>query len=203
MLIDLIGKAQFARFGDLVEGLRRDRVGYALQNYGEFACWLAVLAAIRPVRGLEIGTWFGGTTALSLAALPTVQTLVTIDIDDRSDMLTQLLGDVRHRATMVVGDSHTATTRLAVERALAGQAADFLFIDGDHSYEGVARDFTVYRPLVRSGGVIGIHDIAACRLLGAVETAGVERFWNELVSAQPENCTSFVRNFGIGVFQVP
>lgn len=203
MLTELIVQAQFARFGALVEELRRERVAYALQNYGEFACWLALLAAIGPVRGVEIGTWFGGTTALSLAALPSIETLVTIDVDDRADMLSGLLGADGHRAKMVVGDSRAAATRLAVERALGGCQADFLFIDGDHSYGGVAGDFADYRPLVRRGGLIGVHDIAANRLLAAADTAGVERFWNELAAAEPDNCTSFVRDFGIGVFRVP
>ena len=36
---------------------------------------------------------------------------------------------------------------------------DFLFIDGDHTKEGVKEDFESYSPLVRDGGWIGFHDI--------------------------------------------
>jgi len=36
---------------------------------------------------------------------------------------------------------------------------DFLFIDGDHTYEGVEGDFEMYSPLVRRGGIIAFHDI--------------------------------------------
>ena len=36
---------------------------------------------------------------------------------------------------------------------------DMVFIDGDHSYDGVKQDFETYGPLVRPGGVIGCHDI--------------------------------------------
>jgi len=35
---------------------------------------------------------------------------------------------------------------------------DFLFIDGNHSYESVLCDFLLYYPLVRKGGIIGFHD---------------------------------------------
>ena len=35
---------------------------------------------------------------------------------------------------------------------------DFLFIDGDHSYEGVKRDFELYTQLLTDNGVIIIHD---------------------------------------------
>jgi len=33
-----------------------------------------------------------------------------------------------------------------------------LFIDGDHSYEGVKKDFELWSGLVIEGGIIGFHD---------------------------------------------
>ena len=36
-----------------------------------------------------------------------------------------------------------------------------LFIDGDHNYAGVKKDYLMYRDLVRSGGLIIFHDIVA------------------------------------------
>jgi hypothetical protein len=35
---------------------------------------------------------------------------------------------------------------------------DFLFIDGDHSYEGVDRDFKLYKNILNNQGIIAIHD---------------------------------------------
>lgn len=35
---------------------------------------------------------------------------------------------------------------------------DFLFIDGDHTYEGVKKDFELYSKLLTENGVIVIHD---------------------------------------------
>jgi hypothetical protein len=35
---------------------------------------------------------------------------------------------------------------------------DFLFIDGDHSYEGVKKDFELYSKLLSNNGVIILHD---------------------------------------------
>lgn len=37
---------------------------------------------------------------------------------------------------------------------------DFLFIDGNHSYESVLCDFLLYYPLVKPGGVVAFHDTA-------------------------------------------
>lgn len=35
---------------------------------------------------------------------------------------------------------------------------DMIFVDGEHSYEGVTEDYNNYYPLVRLGGVIAFHD---------------------------------------------
>lgn len=35
---------------------------------------------------------------------------------------------------------------------------DFMFIDGDHTFEGVTRDFLAYFPKLRKGGIILLHD---------------------------------------------
>jgi Methyltransferase domain len=58
--------------------------------------------------------------------------------------------------------------RTTVLRCMGWQAAfvaatmqgsiDFVFIDGDHRYEGVKKDIDAWYPIVRSGGVIAGHD---------------------------------------------
>lgn len=35
---------------------------------------------------------------------------------------------------------------------------DFVFVDGDHSYEGVKKDFETYAPKLKRGGIIALHD---------------------------------------------
>jgi hypothetical protein len=35
---------------------------------------------------------------------------------------------------------------------------DFLFIDGDHSYEGVKKDFELYSTILSEKGIIMLHD---------------------------------------------
>jgi hypothetical protein len=38
------------------------------------------------------------------------------------------------------------------------QFIDFIFVDGDHSFEGVMRDFQLYWGFVRPGGIFAGHD---------------------------------------------
>jgi predicted O-methyltransferase YrrM len=52
---------------------------------------------------------------------------------------------------------------------------DFMFIDGDHTYEGVKKDWELYSPMVRKGGVIAFHDIIEAR-----PHIGVGRLFEEL-----------------------
>lgn len=81
------------------------------------------------------------------------------------------------RLQLVRGDSHDAATRSEVERALAGRTVDFLFIDGDHTYEGVRSDFELYSPLLSARALVGFHDIVPG---GGEHVGGVPEFWREL-----------------------
>jgi predicted O-methyltransferase YrrM len=38
------------------------------------------------------------------------------------------------------------------------EGVDFIFIDGDHSYEGLKNDWLAWTPLVASGGIVALHD---------------------------------------------
>jgi len=85
----------------------------------------------------------------------------------------------------LAGDSHSEAMRDRVREALDGRPLDALFIDGDHSYDGVKRDWELYSPLVRPGGVIGLHDVqedyATSRGTQTAAISGeVPRFWREL-----------------------
>jgi SAM-dependent methyltransferase len=58
---------------------------------------------------------------------------------------------------------------------------DFLFIDGDHSYEGVLRDFTDWTPLLKPGGYLAFHDVS----FNNVDT-GPQRVIREKVLNSPD-----------------
>ena len=93
---------------------------------------------------------------------------------------------------LIEGDSHLWETVDRVEAALKGRPLDFLFIDGDHSYEGAKQDLEMFGPLVRSGGIIGFHDVA-------IEPR-VRRLFDEV---EIEKEILPVHHMGIGLFYKP
>jgi predicted O-methyltransferase YrrM len=55
---------------------------------------------------------------------------------------------------------------------------DLLFIDGDHSYEGVKTDYLTWSPFVHKGGVIAFHDYHP------VNWPGIKKFIDEEASKE-------------------
>ena len=78
---------------------------------------------------------------------------------------------------LVRGDSSDINTKDQLVEKLYGSKIDLLFIDGDHSYQAVKKDFELYSPLVRKGGIVVFHDIINPPPFPTIQ---VNRFWNEL-----------------------
>jgi len=76
------------------------------------------------------------------------------------------------------GDTHDPLYIQHVKKMIE-TPVDFMFIDGDHTYEGVKADFNNFKSVVKPGGFIAFHDILdtpAHRANGCY----VEKFWSEI-----------------------
>ena len=181
-----------------------------IQIESEIVSLLERVKALEPRRILEIGAASGGTTFLFSAIAREGTTMVSIDLGfDRSR--SQAVKTIAHPGVelhTLCRDSHQRTTVQEVS-AIFREAIDFLFIDGDHSYEGVKSDYEMYAGLVRPGGLIAFHDIVPdMRMrtgeLTHVDVGGVPIFWNELKARLPERVEEIVENpsqdgYGIGL----
>lgn len=107
----------------------------------------------------EIGTYSGGHFYMLSRLLPTITTLIGIDLHVRNKALLRRLAPANMDIHLIDGDSRSTAVRDAVKRAIGDRPIDVLFIDGDHTYDGVRNDYVNYRGLVRDGGVIAFHDI--------------------------------------------
>jgi cephalosporin hydroxylase len=122
---------------------------------------LLILDKVKPKVILEIGTARGGTLFLFSNIAHEEATLISVDLSQTIEkrILFRYIKKEKQKIYLIQGDSHSIETLRKIEGILKGRKVDFLFIDGDHSYEGVKKDFEMYSPLVRKGGIIAFHDI--------------------------------------------
>jgi len=126
---------------------------------------------------LEIGTAYGGSTLLWAKMVESVGGHVyACDLTFNTN---PIYGDTPYRnmVTEFTGNSHDPTLIKRIKEEVV--SVDVLFLDGDHSREGVRQDFENFYDIVRLGGFIIIHDIldTDCHRNQGVY---VSEFWNEI-----------------------
>ena len=183
------------------------------QSRWEFRQLLQEVAGVRPKAMLEIGTARGGSLlAFTRLCAPDAH-IVSLDLPQGpfgggyplwKVPLYKAFARPGQRLDLVRGDSHSASTFAHIQSLLAGRKLDFLFIDGDHRYEGVRSDFETYTSLMRPGGIIALHDVAAPRPdrqpMNGSNPGDVPRFWADLTGDRPGK--TFVDPAGHGCFGI-
>jgi predicted O-methyltransferase YrrM len=157
-----------------------------IQRKWELVAMMARLKRLRPQVVVEIGTYRGGSLRCWSSICPATTKFISIDLPwETSGAIDPAADIIRTRDFLRPGqildwlrmDSHAATTKDKLLAILGTQQVDFLFIDGDHSYSGVKRDYELYRGLVRPGGLIAFHDIVPSRRHAGHQ---VHVFWADL-----------------------
>ena len=126
-----------------------------------------------PARVLEVGCWDGGTLWHWLHNSDTV-----VAVDDgmnRAEHWIKWSNDLGTALHLIQGKSQDPKV---VDAAFEYGPYDFLFIDGDHTYDSVRQDWDNYSPMVRGGGIIALHDILPR------EGYGVSRLWEQITSLE-------------------
>jgi len=155
---------------------------WLLTHKEEFFTLISELQVLDPDKILEIGANHGGSAVFwDNVAGPGGQ-VVTLDTPELVanhhpvSMLDENYGNYLARSvsnlTLLLSNSGYPET-LDKVKELFGGPIDFLFIDGDHGYLPVKRDYEMYSPLVRPGGIIAFDDVVFC-------PNDVGRFWEEL-----------------------
>jgi predicted O-methyltransferase YrrM len=180
----------------------------ALQKPQELSELLWLVEEHAPRAVAEIGTYAGGTLYCLCRLAEPDATIASIDkpmgrfgggyTDERAEEMQKLFPRDRQELHLIRADSQLPATLERLKGVLNGARLDFLFIDGDHTYEGVKSDFEMYSPLVREGGMVAFHDILDHNPDSGCEVA---TFWNEIKDdyRHVELAVAHYRWGGIGV----
>lgn len=132
------------------------------------------------VVGIEIGTCRAESTAFLLEKCPNIQRIFTVDpykaYDDWNGEITQETVDrfmkiakanlkpYKDRVRMIRETSNEATNNFT------GTLVDFIFVDGDHSYEQTLADCEAYYPFLKEGGLFCGHDYSSIEAVARAVT---------------------------------
>lgn len=149
-----------AAIGWLLHALRW-RAADTQTTPAERACLAAHAMGRRSL--VEIGVMHGASTRILCEAMAADGTLTAID-----PFPPGRLGVSFERAVARREVARGPARRVVWRRALSHDVGaswsvpiDFIFIDGDHSRQGVARDWTTWSEFVEPGGVVLLHDSRA------------------------------------------
>ncbi|MBI1840939.1 MAG: class I SAM-dependent methyltransferase [Verrucomicrobia bacterium] len=185
-----------------------------MQSEREIHGLFEAVSAQKPRAVMEIGTCHGGTLYMWCQAAHPNALLISLDLpsgefgggyrDCRAPLYNAFKRPSQH-LHLVRADSHDPSNVSRIRELLGGVSLDFLFIDGDHTYEGVKTDFELYSPLVAPGGLVALHDIVKRSDQPRIE---VWRFWDELkqsarVAGEWIESDPNRRSIGIGAIEIP
>lgn len=119
----------------------------------------------------EIGSYEGATSSRLAQVIREDGVLFLIDPYTPQLRLEKLLGVsfprlIAHREVGRYGPKVRfirATSAEALEQLAGGPPLDLVFIDADHSYEHVRRDFAAWSRLLAPTGSIALHDSGICQ----------------------------------------
>ncbi len=161
----------------------------AQQKYTELAKLLELVDILKPKKILELGVYHGGTVmAWTHVATPDAL-IIGVDLpggefgggfDPEQAMRIKALAKENQKIELLPLNTHLQSTFDLI--AQYGEF-DFIFIDADHTYEGVKQDFELYSKLLRKDGLIAFHDIVEHIHHPGVE---VQKFWIELKANYPK-----------------
>jgi predicted O-methyltransferase YrrM len=158
----------------------------ATQKITEFASLLRLLKRRKIKSIVEIGTAQGGSLYAWCKIAGSDAVIISIDLPGGPFGGGYTLNDIKkfrkykrknQKLYFLRKDSHKKETKNKLCEILDGRKIDFLFIDGDHGYSGVKKDFQLYSPLVKQNGLIVFHDIL---YHPKVPECKVNKFWNEI-----------------------
>jgi precorrin-6B methylase 2 len=128
----------------------------------------SLVYGLRPTVAVEIGTSEGGAALIICAAMDAAGCGKLVCVDPTPKIAQDNWLRLAHRAVLLEGPSPEALSQVS---ELVGGQFDFVFIDGDHSYEAVLRDVEATIQFLRPTGYLLLHDAHFTDVREAIDEA--------------------------------
>jgi len=141
-------------------------------------------------RLVEIGVWHGVTTCCLRSAMAPDGFLLGVDPFPVGRLGFSAQRYIARREVTRIQSGSMRWARLTGVEAAHGYASsggkpvDFVFIDGDHTVEGLRGDWQAWSPLVTQGGIVALHDSCSSQTR-QIDDAGSAIFTREAILRDP------------------
>ena len=143
-------------------GINKWQIPTYTTNYELFKLYELAKSLPKEAIALEVGSYIGASSLMIAKGLKDKSKLFCIDTWN-NDAMTEGNWDSYQEFSKNI---KTVEDKIITIRNTSEQAGidfnkniDFIFIDGDHSYEGVKKDIDIWFPKLKSKGIIIMHDI--------------------------------------------
>lgn len=138
----------------------------------------AAIKYLKPKNVVELGTYKGVSTRVMLDALPPNSKLVTVDIKEDAEYLNTVEDD---RLKLIIGNSLSVADEF--------YDIDFLFVDTDHTYEVVCKEWDLYKTKLNSTAFVVFDDINL--------NEEMKKFWDEVEEEKYDVSQYHQSGFGV------
>jgi len=129
--------------------------------------------------GIEIGVCSGVTSELYVQEIPNIKKIYAVDnypafVDWDGTRVTEerqaeTMRRCKERLAKYSNIEFVYKASVEFGESLKDDSIDFIFIDGDHSFDATLKDIQTYWPKVKRGGVFSGHDINLATVRNAVK----------------------------------
>ena len=154
------------------------------QYPNQFSKYLTLLQKQTISSYIEIGCRWGGTFVLTTEYLKRFNTITkSTAVDIINSPVSEYCNIYNETTAFMKMDSQGQPFKNYIEN----NTFDLIFIDGDHSYEGVKNDYEISK---NSGNIFVFNDI-----INDSSSTGVVKFWNELKQSNEFDFYEFIEQY--------
>ncbi len=189
------------KFKKAIKTIKNEEMKLAI-TVSEMRDLCSEISEVGPTVFVEIGSRRGGSLYVLSQFCSKGATIISVDLPGakwgNKDSEISLKNTIKilksegFDSHLIIGDSHHEGTKSQIKKILQNRKIDFLFLDGDHTYDGVKQDWDMYSSLVSN--CVGFHDIFTP---GNTQGVNVSKLWAEVKKEYRHK--EFISKYGIGI----